>query len=170
MTKFWTDIIFRKAAQSFIDSGYELFSFSGLFNLKCCQQTFKIVVFCSKVGIIRNEILFFGFYRCVNSGESLTNWIKPEGLYVKYVSDSPAKKLNFIPITRNIFKKDIQRHSKENIHLKSCCNWKMFFYAQKTDVRCWLIGWGEKLKVANVKVWLRVCERCLLQLKGISVL
>ena len=24
-------------------------------------------------------------------------------------------------------KKDIQRHSKENIHLKSCCNWKMFF-------------------------------------------
>ena len=26
-----------------------------------------------KVGIIRNEIYFFGFYRCVNSGESLTN-------------------------------------------------------------------------------------------------
>ena len=37
----------------------------------------------------RNEILFFVFYRCVNSGESLTNWIKHEGLYVKFVSDSP---------------------------------------------------------------------------------
>ena len=30
-------------------------------------------------------------------------------------------------LTRNIFKKDIQRHSKEDIHLKSCCNWKLFF-------------------------------------------
>ena len=37
----------------------------------------------------RNEILFFGFYQCVDSGESLTNWIKPRGLYVKFVSDSP---------------------------------------------------------------------------------
>ena len=27
---------------------------------------------------------------------------------------------------KNIFKKDIQRHLKENMHLKSCCNWKMF--------------------------------------------
>ena len=33
--------------------------------------------------------------------------------------------------TRNIFKKDIQRHSKENIHLKSCCNCKMFFFMHK---------------------------------------
>ena len=29
-----------------------------------------------------------GFYRCVNSGKSLTNWVKPEELYVKFVSDS----------------------------------------------------------------------------------
>ena len=36
----------------------------------------------------RNEILFFGFYQCVNSGESLTNWIKPRGLYVEFVNDS----------------------------------------------------------------------------------
>ena len=43
----------------------------------------------SKVVYYRNEILFFGFYRCVNSGESLTNWIKPGGLYVEFVSDSP---------------------------------------------------------------------------------
>ena len=28
--------------------------------------------------------------------------------------------------TRNTFKKDIQRHSKENIHLK-CCNCKIFY-------------------------------------------
>ena len=28
-------------------------------------------------------------YQCVNSGKSLTNWIKPKGLYVKFVSDSP---------------------------------------------------------------------------------
>ena len=26
----------------------------------------------------RNEFYFCGFYRCVNSGESLTNWVKPE--------------------------------------------------------------------------------------------
>ena len=57
------------AAPSFIDSGYVLFSFSGLLNLKCCQQPFTYVLFCSKVGIIKNEILFFGFYRCVNSGK-----------------------------------------------------------------------------------------------------
>ena len=36
-----------------------------------------------KVGIIRNEIYFFGFYRCVNSGELLTN------LTIQFVSDSP---------------------------------------------------------------------------------
>ena len=40
--------------------------------------------------IYRNKILFFGFYRCVNSGESLTNLMKPGGgLYVEFVSDSP---------------------------------------------------------------------------------
>ena len=37
----------------------------------------------------RNEFYFCGFYRCVNSGEPLTNWVKPQGLYVKFVSDSP---------------------------------------------------------------------------------
>ena len=36
----------------------------------------------------RNELYFCGFYRCVNSGESLTNRVKPKGLYVKSVSDS----------------------------------------------------------------------------------
>ena len=60
------------AAPSFIDSGYELFSFSGLLNLKCCQQPFTNVLFYSKIEIIRNEIEFFGFYRCANSDESLT--------------------------------------------------------------------------------------------------
>ena len=29
-----------------------------------------------------NEFYFCGFYRCVNFGESLINWVKPEGLYV----------------------------------------------------------------------------------------
>ena len=40
----------------------------------------------------RNEFYFCGFYQCVNSGESLTNLVKPKasvkGLYVKFVSDS----------------------------------------------------------------------------------
>ena len=49
--------------------------------------------------------------------------------------------------TRNIFKKDIHGHSKENIHLKSCCNWKMFFMHKRL-----VLDVGEKLKVANVKV------------------
>ena len=40
------------AAPSFIDSGNELFSISGLLNLKCCQQPFTNVLFCSEVGII----------------------------------------------------------------------------------------------------------------------
>ena len=31
----------------------------------------------------RNEFYFCGFYRCVNSGESLTIWVKPKGLYVR---------------------------------------------------------------------------------------
>ena len=30
---------------------------------------------------------FCGFYRCVNSGESLKNWVKTKRLYVKFVSD-----------------------------------------------------------------------------------
>ena len=55
-TKFCTDIIFKMAAPSFIDSGYELFSFNGLLNLNCCQHPFTNVLFFSKVGIIRNEI------------------------------------------------------------------------------------------------------------------
>ena len=37
-----------------------------------------------------------------------------------------AVKTATLKVTRNIFKKDIQRHLKENIHLKSCCNWMMF--------------------------------------------
>ena len=36
----------------------------------------------------RNEFYFCGFYRCVNSGESLINLVKPKGLYVKFVSYS----------------------------------------------------------------------------------
>ena len=77
------------ADPSFIDSGYELFSFSGLLDLKCRQQPFTNVLFCSKVGIIRNKIYFFGFYRCVNSGESLANLtISPSG-FIQFVSDSP---------------------------------------------------------------------------------
>ena len=76
------------AAPSFIDSGNELFSFSGLLNLKCCQQPFTNVLFCSKVGIIRNEISFFGFYRCVNSGESLTNLTESPLGFFQFVSDS----------------------------------------------------------------------------------
>ena len=39
--------------------------------------------------IIGMNFDFCGFYRCVNSGESLTNWLKHEGLYVKFVSDLP---------------------------------------------------------------------------------
>ena len=31
----------------------------------------------------RNEFYFHGFYRCVNSGESPTKWVKSESLYVK---------------------------------------------------------------------------------------
>ena len=54
---------------------------------------------------------------------------------VRLVTTTKDQSLRFIyglPLmlfgTRNIFKKDIQRHSKENIHLK-CCNCKIF-YAQ----------------------------------------
>ena len=53
-------------------------------------------------------------------------------------------------ITRNIFKKDIQRHSKEFIHLKFCCNWKMFL-CTIVGVRCWLIGWGENWRLPTWK-------------------
>ena len=38
--------------------------------------------------------------------------------YKKRYSSHPKQEISL--------KKDIQRHSKENIHLKSCCNWKMF--------------------------------------------
>ena len=38
---------------------------------------------------MRNEFYFCGFYRCVNSDESPTNLVKPEGLYIKFLSDSP---------------------------------------------------------------------------------
>ena len=34
----------------------------------------------------RNDFYFCGFYQCVKSGESLTNRVKAEGLYVKFVS------------------------------------------------------------------------------------
>ena len=59
------------AAPSFIDSGYELFSFSELLNLKCCQQPFTNVVFCSKVGIIRTEIS--GFIQFVSDSPEYTH-------------------------------------------------------------------------------------------------
>ena len=36
------------------------------------------------------NFLFGGFYRCLDAGESLTNWINPQGFYVKFVRDSPA--------------------------------------------------------------------------------
>ena len=32
---------------------------------------------------------FLGNYLCINSGSSLTNWIKSEGFYVKFVSELP---------------------------------------------------------------------------------
>ena len=63
-------------APSFIDSGNERLRTIFLqwaFKFEMCQQTFTNVLFCSIVGIIRNEIYFCGFYRCVNAGESLTN-------------------------------------------------------------------------------------------------
>ena len=44
----------------------------------------------------RNEIYFWGFYRCVNSGESLINWIKLEGNI-----DKIHKKIKFIPIIKH---------------------------------------------------------------------
>ena len=37
----------------------------------------------------RNDFYICGVYGCVNSGESLSNWVKQEGLYVKFVNDSP---------------------------------------------------------------------------------
>ena len=54
--KFELTECFKMAARSFIGSSYELFFFSGLLNLKFCQQPFTNVLFCWKVGIIRNEI------------------------------------------------------------------------------------------------------------------
>ena len=37
----------------------------------------------------RNVFYLCGFYQCVNSGESLTNWVKHSGLYVRFARDSP---------------------------------------------------------------------------------
>ena len=39
----------------------------------------------------RNEFYFCGFYWCVNSVESLTNWVKPKGFFgfTQFVSDLP---------------------------------------------------------------------------------
>ena len=56
-----TRIIFKMTAPSFINNSNELFSFNVLLNLKCCQQSFTNVLFCTKVGIIRNEIIIFFF-------------------------------------------------------------------------------------------------------------
>ena len=39
--------------------------------------------------IIGLNTVFLGNYLCINSGNSLTNWIKSEGLYVKFVSELP---------------------------------------------------------------------------------
>ena len=38
--------------------------------------------------LLLQSVYFCGFYR-VNSSESLTNCVKPKGLYVKFVNDSP---------------------------------------------------------------------------------
>ena len=44
--------------------------------------------------------LLLGNYLCMNSGSSLTNWIKSEGLYVKFVSELPSLYIhNFIKNT-----------------------------------------------------------------------
>ena len=49
-------------------------------KLKILSTTllFTNVLFCSKVGIIRNELFFCGFYWCVNSGKSLSNFHKAQ--------------------------------------------------------------------------------------------
>ena len=39
--------------------------------------------------IIGLNTVFLGNYLCINSGSSLTNWIKSEGFYVKFVSELP---------------------------------------------------------------------------------
>ena len=44
----------------------------------------KLFFVASQFFFNRNEFYFCGFYRCVNSGETLTNWVKPEGFYVKF--------------------------------------------------------------------------------------
>ena len=55
-----TDRIFKMAAPSILDSCYNLFSFSRLKHFKYSHQPFTNVLFCSKVGTIRNdyELLF----------------------------------------------------------------------------------------------------------------
>ena len=64
-----------------------------------------------------------------DAGEARTRelcFMHPVSILKDFRNAASAKMLIYCQ-TRNIFKKDIQRHSKENIHLKSCCNWKMFF-------------------------------------------
>ena len=43
-----------------------------------------------KVGIIRNELPFWGFYGCLISGESLTNITQSPSGFIPFVSDLPA--------------------------------------------------------------------------------
>ena len=72
----------RTSVPSFIDSGYELFSFSGLLKkLKCCQQPFTNVLLCSKVGIIRNDFYLFIYLFIFIDVKTLF------GLCDKFVSD-----------------------------------------------------------------------------------
>ena len=62
------------------------------------SKTFTNVLFCTKVEIIRNDIKFFGFYQCVNSGESLTNWALFSLWGIRRsLHINKTQKLNFIP-------------------------------------------------------------------------
>ena len=65
--------------------------FSPVKNIKRFISQVKNINFWMTSGFFcyRSEVYFCGFYRCVNSGESLTNGVKPESLYVEFVSDSP---------------------------------------------------------------------------------
>ena len=52
------------------------------------QESHQLLACAIIIGI---NLIFvdFIFYWCVSSGESPTNWVKPEGLYIKFMSDSP---------------------------------------------------------------------------------
>ena len=52
------------------------------------ENSFFIVLAVIEGVCYRNAFYFCVFYQFVNSGESLTNLVKPKGLYVKFVSDS----------------------------------------------------------------------------------